>query len=203
MLKLSLPYRNFEPGIEFLSTKQFIYHIKIWRWSFYLHVFVSMFVLLAGMFQFSKVIRLRSPKFHKTCGYIYFSVLLGFSAPSGLVMAYYANGGIWAKTSFILLSLSWIFTTIMALYYLRRKEYEKHGNWTLRSYALTLSAITLRFYAWVLGTTNLQISPVDAYILIAWLSWIPNLVYAQGLIKFGFIRRLVSGIKPLKNQKIK
>ena len=51
------------------------------------------------------------------------------------------------------------------------------------SYALTLSAITLRAYTWLAHMTHLPINARDLYVLVAWLSWVPNLVVAIILIE--------------------
>jgi uncharacterized membrane protein len=183
MLKLSLPYIAMKPGVDFLSSKQLIYHVDSWRISFYLHVFVSILVLVSGFTQFSKYIRINYPKIHRWFGMVHFAILLGFSAPSALVMSFYANGGTWSKCSFILLSLLWIFTTIMSLFFLRKGNYQQHSNWMVRSYALTLSAISLRLYVWLLDIFKIDIHPIHAYILVSWSSWVLNLLIAELVIK--------------------
>ena len=59
-----------------------------------------------------------------------------------------------------------------------------------RSYALTLSAITLRCYTYLIDLTTLPISPRDTYILTAWLSWVLNLILAEVLIRRGWVERI-------------
>jgi hypothetical protein len=52
----------------------------------------------------------------------------------------------------------------------------------IRSFALTLSAVTLRL--WKLGITNtIDIKPMDAYRIVAWLGWVPNLLIAEMYIR--------------------
>jgi hypothetical protein len=47
---------------------------------------------------------------------------------------------------------------------------------------LTLSAVTLRL--WKLGITNtIDIKPMDAYRIVAWLGWVPNLLIAEMYIR--------------------
>lgn len=183
MVLLSLPYTSFEPHIEFLFTKQLVYKIHHWRWSFYLHVFVSTAVLVAGLFQFSRYLLQRHPGVHRAAGYVYAVTVIALSGPSGLVMGYYANGGAWAQVSFVLLALLWIGFTAMAMWYIRKRDWKKHADMMTRSYALTLSAVTLRFYAYIIAALDLEIAPRTAYIWIAWLSWTLNLLLAEYLIR--------------------
>ncbi len=191
LVALSLPYLAFRPGIEFLATKQLIYHIFLWRTSFYIHVFSSFLLIICGAFQFIRYILRKKPLLHRISGSVYLSVLLILSGPAALVMSFYANGGIAAQISFVCLSLCWIAFTLFAYLTLRKKKYEIHGQWMLRSYALTLSAITLRFYAYLFDVINLPLDPVSTYILLAYASWIPNLLFAELMIRKGFVRHLL------------
>jgi hypothetical protein len=48
----------------------------------------------------------------------------------------------------------------------------------LRSYALAMAAITLRVYAFI-ASWSIDLSNPPAYALIAWLSWVPNLLVVE------------------------
>ena len=192
LLLLSLPYLEMRRGIDFLKTKQLIYHIKHWRTSFYIHVFTSILVITSGLFQFSKTILNNYPKIHRVSGSIYLVTTLLISGPAALVMSFYANGSYPAQISFVILSILWLGTTFLAYYYVRKKDYEKHGKWMVRSYALTLSAVSLRLYSYLFDVFHLRMDPVDLYILLSWLSWTLNLIVAEILIKRGLIKRLLA-----------
>ncbi|MGV3610640.1 MAG: DUF2306 domain-containing protein [Fluviicola sp.] len=192
LLLLSLPYLEMRRGIDFLKTKQLIYHLKHWRYSFYIHVFTSILIITSGLFQFSKTILNKYTKIHRVSGFIYLFTTLLISGPAALVMSFYANGSYPAQTSFVILSILWLGTTFLAYYYVRKKDYEKHGKWMVRSYALTLSAVSLRLYSYLFDVFYLRMDPVDLYILLSWLSWTVNLVLAEMLIKRGLIARLLA-----------
>jgi hypothetical protein len=183
MLLLSLPYTSFDRYVDFLRTKQLVYHIRHWRISFYTHVFVSIIVLLTGLLQFSGYLLKKYPGVHRTSGKIYVFVVLLLSGPTGLIMGFYANGGIPARISFVILSILWLFFTFMGWRYALQRNWPKHAAMMIRSYALTLSAITLRFYALMLGTFHVPLHPVTKYILISWLSWTLNLLIVELLMK--------------------
>ncbi len=190
LILLSLPYLSFKSNTDFLSSKQFVYHIEAWRWSFYAHVFSSVFIVIFGLFQFFPYFIHKQKRIHRIFGYLYLSILLLISAPAALIMSFYANGGYPAQIGFVILSILWISSSSLSLYYVKKKNFEKHGNYLLRSYALTLSAITLRFYAFLFDYFNVNLGPVETYILVSYLGWIPNLILAEILIKRGFIRSM-------------
>ena len=191
LVLLSLPYIHFERDVEFLETKQLIYHIKPWRYSFYVHVFFSPIVILSGLFQFNRWIIANRPKFHRVLGYTYISTVLLISGPSALIMAFYANGGRVAQVSFVTLTLCWILFTWIALQKARKGNYTSHVKWMLRSYALTLSAVTLRFYAYLFDVFNVNLPPRETYILVSYLSWLTNLLFVQLLIRLKYVEYLL------------
>ncbi len=185
MLRLTVPYFSFETDVDFLLTKQGILYNKIWLSSFYLHIGASPFVLLAGILQFNAYLLKHYKKIHRIVGIVYVLLVLLISAPSGLVMAVYANGGIAAKSSFALISLLWWYFTWKAYIEIKRKNIQAHQAFMIRSYALTLSAITLRIYTFTIPQF-LHINGPEMYILVSWLSWIPNLLVAEYYIRQKF-----------------
>jgi uncharacterized membrane protein len=178
MLQLSLPYFSLKPDIDFLATKQNIIHVKHWRYAFYAHVFFSILTLITGLTQFSDYILKRSTKIHRTMGYIYVVDVICIAGPSGLIMGIYSNGNWQASLSFIVLSILWISFTLFALYKVYRKQYETHQSWMIRSYALTLSAITLRLLA-IVFPMFFHLNAKEEYAFISWLSWCINLFFAE------------------------
>jgi hypothetical protein len=186
LILLTLPYIYFEPNVEFLGTKQLIYHIDLWRWSFYIHVFSSPIVIVAGLFQFNRWIISNKPRLHRMMGYTYVIIVLLISGPAAIVMSFYANGGRLAQTSFVLLSFTWIISTWMSFRKARKGDYLSHAKWNIRSYALTLSAITLRFYGYLFAHYKVDLGPKETYIVLAYLGWVPNLIIAELLIWGGY-----------------
>jgi hypothetical protein len=182
MLGITLPYLSFKIDTDFLATKQSIIHITHWRYAFYLHVCTSIFVLFLGVFQFIRRIIYGYPRLHRLIGLTYLVIVTCISGPSGLIMGYYANGGIYARVSFMTLSLLWIGFTAYAYILILRRDIVSHQAFMLRSYALTLSAVTLRSYAFILPMF-VHMSGRDEYVLIAWMSWVPNLIIAEFLIR--------------------
>jgi hypothetical protein len=50
----------------------------------------------------------------------------------------------------------------------------------LRSYALTLAAVTLRIYLGISQATGIDF--VTAYQTVSWISWVPNLLIVEWFI---------------------
>lgn len=192
LVLLSLPYIHFEKNVEFLATKQLIYHIRPWRYSFYIHVFSSPIIIIGGLLQFNRWIMQRYTGLHRKIGYLYIITVILVSGPSAFIMSLYATGGYVAQISFVTLTILWVAFTIQALRIAKKGDYENHVKWMIRSYALTLSAVTLRFYAYLFDYFNVDLSPRETYILIAYMSWIPNLIFAELLIRRKYVTYLLS-----------
>ncbi|MEM6723070.1 MAG: DUF2306 domain-containing protein [Bacteroidota bacterium] len=196
MLDLILPYFSMNLNTDFLRTKLNVIHIKHWRWSFFVHIFTSLLVLIAGFTQFSRWIMRQRPGIHRRMGQLYVAVILIFSGPSGLIMYYYANGGRSSKISFVILAGLWWIFTWLAYRTALKKQWRKHGQFMVRSFALSLSAITLRVIMFILGPY--QIDHVALYTWSAWLSWTINLAVAEGMIYAGYVDFLLK--QPRKKQ---
>lgn len=192
LLLLSLPYLAFERDIEFLETKQLIYHLDWWRISFYVHVFTSPLVIFTGLVQFNNWSINKYPRLHKICGYIYIPTVIFLAAPSALLIGLYANGSYPTQISFSILSLLWMLTTVLAFKCVRAKNFHEHSRWVFRSFMLTLSAVTLRFYAFLFDQLNVAIDPVTTYIILAFLSWIPNVIVGEILLRLNYPTRFIN-----------
>jgi uncharacterized membrane protein len=166
------------------SNKLYI-DINVWRIAFFTHVFTSMLVLLAGLTQFSRVLQSNYPRLHRSIGYVYVIDVLMVTGPAGLLMSFYANGGISSRIAFVSLSLGWMYFTAMAVYKAIHKDFRAHQIFMIRSYALTLSAITLRCWKVILAHYT-DIPPMDRYRIIAWLGWLLNILVAEWIIRNRF-----------------
>lgn len=189
MAEISVPYIAMKHDVAFLKTKYNVYHIDYWRVGFYAHVFTSVFVLFAGAFQFSKYLIFRFPKFHRFLGYSYVFLVLFVSGPGAFAMAIHANGGLPAKASFVLQTIMWFVFTTAAWYYAAKRKFVKHAESMLLSYSLTFAAVTLRTLVVLLSWLHIEgLRPLDAYVFVAWMSWVPNMIIAGLLIHFGLIK---------------
>ncbi|MBO9674554.1 MAG: DUF2306 domain-containing protein [Sphingobacteriaceae bacterium] len=156
--------------------------IKAYLPVFYVHVYSAVFVLLAGFTQFNGKILTKYPQLHRWLGYLYVSFVLLLASPSGIFIGWFANGGLIAKTSFIILGVLWFWFTLKATLLILKRKITAHKQFMYRSFALAASAVTLRLWKVIL-VYLFHPAPMDVYQIIAWLGWIPNLLIAEWLIK--------------------
>lgn len=182
MLMLTLEYIPAKSDVSFLQIKQTEVHARPeYLVFFYTHVYTSIFVLLSGFFAILRP-NFGIKNFHKNIGKTYVLLLLIFAAPSGIYMGVFANGGLFSVLSFLILGILWWYSTFKAYQLIRKKEVKLHKEWMWRSFALTLSAITLRMWK-VIIVYFFQPNPMDVYQIVAWLGWIPNILLVEYLIK--------------------
>lgn len=181
LLRISIQYFPLKTNVGFIRTKERFFNDVVWKFFFFIHIYVSVFSLIAGLTQFSKTIQNKYKKLHRIFGYGYVVVILFLAAPSGFFISLYANGGWKAQFSFAMLAILWWFTTYYALVEAKNKNWKMHEFWMIRSYALTLSAVTLRSWKVILVPVT-ESSPMELYRIVAWLSWTLNLCVAEIII---------------------
>lgn len=146
-------------------------------WSAKLHIIPGGLALILGAFQFHSGLRNRWTNLHRNCGraYVIF-VLVG--AVGGLFLAWHAPHGPATRLGFASLAVVWFYSASMAYFAIREGQIALHRQWMIRSYALTLAAVTLRIQLPVYqGAMGLSFD--EAYAIVAWFCWIPNLVIAE------------------------
>lgn len=176
------------PDSGFLLTKPESVRYSAYLPAFYIHILTGSIVLITGVIQLSKWIRAIFTRWHRMAGKIYIIVLLVFTAPSGFVMALYANGGLAAGTGFVLLAVLWWYLTWQGWKAAIGKRWDLHREFMLRSYALTFAAVTLRLYSFLFALAGFRGEFI--YILIAWLSWVPSLLVMEIYLRQSRISKL-------------
>jgi len=136
-------------------------------------------VIIAGALQFNAGLRARHLRWHRWLGRLYVTgVVIGGIA--GFYLAFYTAGGLVARFGFALLAVCWVGTTLVAYLQIRRGNVAVHRAWMIRSYALTLAALTLRIDIPLFLMSGVSFE--EAYPVIAWLCWVPNILVAEWLI---------------------
>jgi hypothetical protein len=142
-----------------------------YRAAFYVHIFSGPVVLLGGLILLSESIRRRHGSWHRCLGRVQVVVLSLFVLPSSVVMSRHAFGGWPAELSFLVLSAATASCAIVGVVHARRRRYDRHRRWMLRSYVLICSAVSLRLISGAAGLVGVP-SPEHAYIFAAWSSWL-------------------------------
>ncbi len=139
--------------------------------AFYLHILLAPVVLLNGLILLSAYARRHHRGAHRLLGRLQLVLLLMVVLPSSAVMSRHAFGGWPAGLSFLLLSAATAVSAIAGVVYARRRRYDLHRRWMLRSYVWICSAVAL----WLISGAAEQIGvskAEDAYIVAAWSSWL-------------------------------
>ena len=120
---------------------------------------------------------------HRTLGKVYVVGAL-MTGLSGLYMAVFAYGGWITQWGFGAMAAALLVTTLMAYLKIRARRIVEHRAWMIRSFSVLFAAVTLRIWLPVL-TVLYDGDFTPAYQWVAWISWVPNLLWAEW-----FVRRL-------------
>lgn len=173
---------------DFLDVKSHVAHVPHWKAALYTHVFSGMCALCAMLTQFFRSRRPWTIAMHRLMGRMYAVVVLVIAAPSGAILAWYAEGGISGRLGFGTLVALWALTTAEGVRAARARDYALHRAWMIRSFALTLSAVTVREWQFWLG---IYLPPhVDINSITAWMGWLPNLLIAECWLRWSVEARI-------------
>lgn len=154
----------YEPWIYFLMT----------------HISFGSLALILGPVQFSEKLRAKSKTIHRTFGKIYMLSIL-IAGIIGVYLSVKSTDGLASQLGFLSLCAVWLITTVMGFVSIRKREIQKHREWMLRSYAVTLVFITFRFWAiipvMITGTYGLLYGLTIIY------SWAFNLALVEWIIR--------------------
>jgi len=151
-------------------------------WAVVTHLGGGLSALALGPWQFNSRLRARTIGVHRWLGRGYVVAVVTGSI-GALVLAPLSQEGLVTHVGFGLLAVLWLLATVQAYRHIRARDQDSHRRWMIRSFALTLAAVTLRIYL-PLGL-GVGIAFHDAYQVVAWLCWVPNLVVAEWLVLQG------------------
>ncbi len=112
---------------------------------------------------------------HRRLGISYCLAVL-FGSLGGGYLSFFADVGPSTGVGFFILAIIWIYSTYQAYRYARSHQREEHRRWIIRSLAITAAAISLRIELIVF--TQFW-SFETSYVIVAWCSWIGNLLIAE------------------------
>jgi uncharacterized membrane protein len=170
-----------------MGSPSFKSHFETIPWTARLHIVPGGLALIVGAFQFHSGLRRRWTNIHRYTGRAYVILVLT-GAVGGLLLAWYAPRSPATRLGFASLAIIWFYSASMAYFAVRAGNIALHQQWMVRSYALTLAAVTLRIqlgiYQDVMG-----LSFDESYAIVAWFAWIPNLIIAEWVFNQAPIRK--------------
>jgi len=151
-------------------------------WAVAAHLAGGIVAMAVGPWQLNTRLRGRAIGVHRWMGRAYVvAVLIG--GAGALVLAPLSQEGLVTHVGFALLAVLWIGATVQAYRFIRAGELDAHRRWMIRSFSLTLAAVTLRI--WLPLELAAGIPFHDAYQLVSWVCWVPNLVVAEWMVLGG------------------
>jgi uncharacterized membrane protein len=120
---------------------------------------------------------------HRNVGRVYLvaAMLLG---AAGLALSLHAAGGLVARAGFFVLAIATLASALTGYSSIVHGQAQRHREWMTRSYACIFGAVTLRLWLPLLIVAyGGEFMP--AYRWVAWLSWVPNVVFAEWTIRRG------------------
>lgn len=158
-------------------------------WLF-VHVAASILAIVLGAFQFLPALRRGPAPPHRWIGRVYMAGCLAGGA-AGLIVALGSSAGPIATAGFGGLAIAWISVNLLGWRAILNGQVASHRRWMIRSWALTLAAVTLRIYLPLLAISGLPF--VEWYRAISFLCWVPNLLLAELWLRR---RRVIAEAQP-------
>lgn len=144
------------------------------------HLSGGLVALAVGAWQMNARLRSNVIKLHRWMGRTYVvAVLVG--GLGALRLAVVSQLGWVTHLGFGLLALLWLFTTARAHFAIWTHNEFRHRDWMIRSYSLTLAAVSLRIYLPLSLVVGVPFA--NAYQVISWLCWVPNIIVAEWLVR--------------------
>ena len=141
------------------------------------HILSALPCLVIGPLLFIQAIRLRYLNVHRWLGRCYvFTVFI--SAPVGFSLAAVNQFGWISRAGFMTLATVWFVTTFIGYRRIRATDIIGHRRWMIRSYAISIAVISVRFLDVPDG-----ISRETWYPIMTWVCWVPNALIAEADLK--------------------
>lgn len=139
--------------------------------------------------QWAARIRHRWPSVHRLTGRVLATAIL-VGAVTGLVIAPVSYAGMSGTIGFSILSVVWAWCCLRSVASIRAGDLDGHRRWVTRTTALTFAGVMLRVYLGIgvvvltAATGNGAQAAFDqAYVVMPFLAWIPNLVVVEWVLR--------------------
>jgi hypothetical protein len=137
------------------------FNVPVWLTVLDVHIAFASIALLAGAVNIANWVLRHYRNAHRMVGYAYLFSVLAVVLTSGY-MAPYATGGRTVSMIFNLWNLAWIAVTLTAFVYVKRKRFDQHRNWMIRSYTFCFTNLSIHLLLTLLSG-GLGLEYVTAY----------------------------------------
>lgn len=138
MIPFIVPYLNGNPS----NSRIQIDSTSIQYPTLIAHIFFAAIALITGLLQFNTRLRKDKPQLHRKVGKVYVSSVLLSGLLAFIIIFYIDHFG--KATSFVALTIIWLFTTFKGYVTARQRKFPEHRKWMIRSFGVTLVAVSGR-----------------------------------------------------------
>lgn len=171
--------------VKYFSWNVEAYTPRLWaeRFALIVHIAGATLALFIGPIQLWTGLSRTKMNIHRLTGTLYLSGLaiavIGAVAmlPSTAEFALHYAIGIGG------LAAAWTVTGGMAFYAIRKRNYDQHKEWMIRSYVVTFAFVTIRVVDDYIPHGDLGMTPADFAGLMAWTSWVVPLMISETIMQ--------------------
>ncbi|UOY87986.1 DUF2306 domain-containing protein [Bacillus glycinifermentans] len=172
-----------DPGsTSFLSHKtdpRDSFHLPVWLKVMYVHVVAACLAMLSGAVNFFG--RAKRRRFHRFNGYIYAVCVFVVTLSSGY-MAPDSTGGRIVSIAFNTVNMYWPLAVFISILQARRKQFDKHRNWMIRSYLFCFTNLFIHMITFVFNG-GLGLTYETSYTVGVYGSIVLNVLIAECIIR--------------------
>src|SRR5262245_25931458 len=163
---LSLVYFDLNERAPFVIEKLPLPAEDLYLLALRFHVIAAALALPGCLILSSKTILKRWPRFHRGCGRLVGSVVMGVLVLSGFYLAFFARGGWGGTLGFQLSGAIVMVAMVQGVRAARAKQYSRHRRLAFHVLGQLSVAVTSRAMLFVLESSN--INPDFAYLISLW-----------------------------------
>ena len=159
--------------------------IRPFRTIFMIHITGGVVAILTGPWQFISANRAKYTRIHRLTGKIYLTSIL-ISGLCALYLSVFhailAQKAITFGLGLFFLAVAWLLTSSMAFWSIKKRNFEQHREWMIRSYVVTCGFTFFRVAFGVLGMA-IKIDPGESLNISAWICWSVPLLITEFLLQ--------------------
>jgi len=167
MVTASASYVELAQEHPFFLEKLPLARPRLWLTALYVHVPTALFSLPACLVLLSKRVRSRAPRFHRWLGRITGGFVLLAVVPSGLYLAFFAQGGLITALGFWLTGLIAFVAMIKSIQAARARDFKAHRRFSTHVAAQLSVAVFSRML--LIGAEQIELYSEWVYITALWM----------------------------------
>lgn len=175
---------NYAVGYFAWNAEAFGPHYWPQRGGLIVHITGGTLALLIGPFQIWMGMKHRYMNIHRVTGFLYLGGLaVGVIGAATMLKNTVADFGMHFAIGLGGLAMAWVITGGMAYYAIRKRNYDQHREWMIRSYVVTFAFATFRLFDDYIPHAGLGMTQVDYLAMLSWTSWMVPLMITEAIMQ--------------------